>query len=92
MSSKYYIVSFDVTCDKRRRKLVKVLEEYGCRIQYSVFECYIRAGQYNTIKKRIDNIIKDNDRVHYHYLCSKDRKKVKYLGKTIATPSEYWVI
>ena len=34
-----YIVSYDITSNKLRRKIAKELENYGVRVQYSVFEC-----------------------------------------------------
>ena len=33
------LVSYDISDDKRRRKVCKILEGYGYRVQYSVFEC-----------------------------------------------------
>jgi CRISPR-associated protein Cas2 len=34
-----YIVSYDICDDKRLRKVAKVMEGFGQRVQYSVFEC-----------------------------------------------------
>lgn len=35
----FWLVCYDVRDDKRRRKLVKLLEQRCQRVQYSVFEC-----------------------------------------------------
>ena len=34
-----YLVCYDITSDRVRNKIVKTLEGYGRRVQYSVFEC-----------------------------------------------------
>jgi CRISPR-associated protein Cas2 len=34
-----YIVAYDVTSDKRRDKVFKVLKGAGARLQFSVFQC-----------------------------------------------------
>ncbi|NJK64957.1 MAG: CRISPR-associated endonuclease Cas2, partial [Synechococcaceae cyanobacterium SM2_3_1] len=38
---KLYVIAYDISCDRRRRKVSEVLEGYGKRAQYSVFECVI---------------------------------------------------
>ena len=37
----HYLVAYDICCPKRRRKLLKVLEDFAYRVQYSVFEMYV---------------------------------------------------
>ncbi len=40
MSSRIrYLVSYDICDPKRLRRVAKVLEGFGTRLQYSVFEC-----------------------------------------------------
>lgn len=34
-----YVVVYDITCDKERQRVDKVLKGFGFRIQKSVFEC-----------------------------------------------------
>ena len=36
-----YVISYDISENKIRNKVAKILEGYGKRIQYSVFECDI---------------------------------------------------
>ncbi|MBD2045501.1 CRISPR-associated endonuclease Cas2 [Coleofasciculus sp. FACHB-64] len=31
----FYVVTYDIPCDKRRRKISNLLEGYGRRVQYS---------------------------------------------------------
>jgi len=43
---RYVLIVYDVTLTKRRNDLVKVLEEYGVRIQKSVFEAHLGETKY----------------------------------------------
>ncbi len=39
MSRTRYLVSYDISNPKRLRRVAKVLESFGTRLQFSVFEC-----------------------------------------------------
>lgn len=43
-----YLISYDASSDKLRRKLSKILEGFGRRVQFSVFECDITKVQFKT--------------------------------------------
>ena len=42
------VVAYDISDDKRRLKVVKILEKSGIRINYSVFECMLTRTQLET--------------------------------------------
>ncbi|MCR5093348.1 MAG: CRISPR-associated endonuclease Cas2 [Lachnospiraceae bacterium] len=48
-----YLVSYDITSDKRRRKIAKELENYGRRVQYSVFECELDKARFSQLYKKL---------------------------------------
>ena len=63
----FYIVAYDITCDKRRRKVANLLEGYGRRVQYSVFECVLSESKYIELQKRLKkrvNLAEDNLRFY----------------------------
>ena len=58
-----YIVSYDISDDKRRRKFVKIIEDYGIRWQFSVFLCEFTVAEkkeFNTKIKKVINSKKDS--------------------------------
>lgn len=62
-----YIVSYDVSCNKRRKKVSDLLEGYGKRVQYSVFECMLPPRKYEELKQRLMgriNIKEDSIRIY----------------------------
>jgi len=40
-----WVIAYDSPSNKRRRKLAKLLEGYGERLQWSVFECHLQPHQ-----------------------------------------------
>lgn len=47
-----YVVAYDIPCDKRRKKISDLLEGYGQRVQYSVFECRLSSDKYKELLMR----------------------------------------
>lgn len=82
----FAVVCFDVCCNRRRQRVVKILNGHGWRIQYSVFEVRLRPEQFSQLKKRLQKVIKKQDRIHYYPLCGKDIATRMTNGK----PSIYW--
>jgi CRISPR-associated protein Cas2 len=63
----FYIIVYDIPCDKRRRQIANLLEGYGRRVQYSVFECVLPRGKYLELQKRLKpklNLEEDNLRFY----------------------------
>jgi len=67
-----YVICFDISSHKVRRKVTKLLEGYGHRVQYSMFECWITAKQLTVLKKEIKWLVASGDKVNYFHLCGKD--------------------
>jgi len=66
----YILVSYDIVQDKTRNKVSKLLEDFGVRIQKSVFECDLNDLQFSKLKKGVEKLIdKKADRVRYYSLC-----------------------
>lgn len=79
---RWLVVSYDIPDDKRRTKVMKTLQGYGQRVQFSVFECDIRPGDLRELERRLRQIIDhDVDDVRFYQLCENCQGKVKMLGK-----------
>lgn len=77
----FILISYDIVDDKKRTKVSKFLENYGTRVQYSVFECLISKEQLETIKKETKKIIDlSTDSIRFYSLCDSCLKKVEITG------------
>ena len=52
MAEQLWVIAYDSPSDKRRRKLAKLLEGYGERLQWSVFECRLQPHQLQQLRDR----------------------------------------
>jgi CRISPR-associated protein Cas2 len=52
-----YLVCYDIANDKRLRRVAKVMEAYGTRLQYSVFECPLDELRLEQAKAELRDII-----------------------------------
>jgi CRISPR-associated protein Cas2 len=77
----FYLVSYDISDNKRRRKVAEILLDYGDRVQYSVFECILDK---KLLDKMIGSIYKtvseDEDSVRIYTLCAGCVKDIAVIG------------
>lgn len=89
------LVSYDVstvTAAGRRRlhRVAKACEDYGVRVQNSVFECYVDWSQWLTLKDRLEKICNlEVDSLRYYNLGNSYHEKVIHVGaKPTVNPME----
>lgn len=78
-----FLICYDVTDDKLRTKIVKILESYGERIQYSVFEFNLNKAKIIEMKhKMIKGKLLDKKQMSFsmYPLCEECYKKVERYG------------
>ncbi len=64
-----WLVSYDVPDDRRRNRVAKLLQGYGERVQYSVFECVLDDDQYAALRRRMARLVNaQEDSVRFYRL------------------------
>ncbi len=78
----FYLVSFDIVDDRVRYRVVKIIKEYGIRVQKSVFECSrLTEKQLLRLKHRLEERIDHGeDSVRYYPICRDCLAKVETSG------------
>ena len=56
-----WVVAYDSPNTRRRRKLAKLLEGYGERLQWSVFECRLQPHQLQRLRQGLARIATADD-------------------------------
>ena len=80
------LVSYDVsTIDNkgktRLRKVAKICQNYGQRVQNSVFECVMDSAKFREVKNRLENLIdKDKDSLRFYNLGDSYKCKIEHIG------------
>lgn len=89
----FYVVSYDITDDPRRTKIANILEDFGDRVQYSVFECILDQGLLEKMISRLEKVVKeDEDSVRVYALCGNCEKVIKVIGQGEVTKEEKYYI
>lgn len=52
-----YIVTYDIRCDKRLRRVFRVCKDFGIHLQYSVFECDLTAPDKLRMESRLKEVM-----------------------------------
>jgi CRISPR-associated protein Cas2 len=87
----FIIVTYDVSTEtaagrKRLRRVAKVCESVGQRVQKSVFECQVDAMMYEDMERRLLAEIKlEEDNLRLYRLTESPAFHVKEYGKFRAT-------
>jgi len=84
----FYVVSYDISDDKRRNRVGNVLLDFGKRVQYSVFECILDDQLLKKMSQKLCQIISEDDSVRIYTLCAKCEKIVKIIGSGQVTKEE----
>lgn len=80
------LITYDVSIvdddgPKRLRYVAKTCEDYGQRVQNSVFECLVDPAQYILLKNRLLNIIKpEKDSLRFYHLGKNWKRRVEHYG------------
>ena len=82
----FVLVSYDVSTEdkegrKRLRKISKTCQNYGQRVQYSVFECLVAPAQWAALRaKLIDEMEPAKDSLRFYFLGANWRRRVEHVG------------
>ncbi|PIE57285.1 MAG: CRISPR-associated endonuclease Cas2 [Desulfobulbus propionicus] len=88
--SRFYAICFDVRDSRRGQKIANELLNFGHRVQYSLFECYLSDKELRELQQRINSLANmEEDHFRYYPLCGKDEEKVVALGGSKVENPDY---
>lgn len=77
----YDVVTKTAAGQKRLRKVAKTCENYGLRVQNSVFECIVDATQFKQLQLALQVIIDEKeDSLRFYQLGNNYKSKVIHVG------------
>lgn len=80
------LISYDVsTIDpggpRRLHRVAKTCQNYGQRVQFSVFECIVDPAQWATLRQKlIDEIEPKQDSLRFYFLGTNWKRRVEHVG------------
>jgi len=80
------LVTYDVSTktaegERRLRRVAQVCQDFGQRVQKSVFECSVDQATYEDLTRRLVGCIeKDEDSLRFYFLGSNWKRRVEHHG------------
>lgn len=89
----HYTVAYDITDDKRRNRVAKILKDFGTRIQYSVFECDTDRRALLRLQSRLEKAINSQeDTIIFYHLCATCKKHIDRIGRKKGLDSQSYIV
>lgn len=85
------LVTYDVSLVQpggttRLRRVAKACQDFGQRVQFSVFEIEVDPGQWAALKARLEGLIDPKqDSLRYYYLGANWRRRIEHVGAKAVT-------
>jgi CRISPR-associated protein Cas2 len=75
------LVAYDIREPKRLSKIAKICQDFGVRIQYSVFECRLEADSFDRFWSKLnDTLDPDQDRITAYKVCATCARDIRDAG------------
>ncbi|MCQ3938578.1 MAG: CRISPR-associated endonuclease Cas2 [Chloroflexi bacterium] len=79
--TRFYIVAYDISSDKRRNKVHKILSGFGQWTQFSLFELFINGKELVLLQNKLEKVLNtEKDSVRFYPLCAACLKQVETVG------------
>ena len=88
------LVCYDVNTSeepgkRRLRRIAKHCENWGQRVQFSVFECLVDPAQWVALRTRlVDAMDEDKDSLRFYFLGANWERRVEHVGAKVAINPE----
>lgn len=77
----FLVVSYDISDDRRRREVMKALQDFGARVQFSVFECRLMPSEIEKLKKRLRPYVREaQDSIRFYFIGAEDVPRIQVMG------------
>ena len=77
----FYVVAYDISSDRRRYRVHRILSGFGRWTQYSLFECFLTRKEMVELRARLNKKLEpEEDSVRFYALCQACLKRVETIG------------
>jgi len=76
-----YVIAYDISDNRRRTKVHKILVGFGKWTQYSLFECFLTRKQLVLLRSKLaEHLVEQQDSVRFYQLCANCVERVETVG------------
>lgn len=78
------LVAYDITDEKRLHRVARICEDWGVRVQYSVFECRLEADAFDRFWEQLKGEIDPSeDRLVAYKICLNCAREIRGAGTMV---------
>jgi CRISPR-associated protein Cas2 len=75
------LVAYDISEPKRLQRVARICEDWGMRLQYSVFECRLEADAFDRFWSELTAVIEpQKDKLTAFKICTKCAREIRSYG------------
>lgn len=89
---RFYVVAYDISDDRRRTRVHKILLGFGKWTQYSLFECFLTDKQRVQMRAKLDKHLKETDSVRFYQMCTTCVAKTETVGGAPPAPDTTFIV
>ncbi len=79
--TQFFVVAYDISSNKRRAKVHKILSGFGEWTQYSLFELFLTDKELVLLQNKLEKVLDSrSDSVRFYPLCGACVKRVETVG------------
>ena len=88
------VFTYDISRDKKRRRVARVLETAATRVQYSVFEARMSRGRAASVAQRIAAELEPGDSLRVYAIGANGERRTKVYGDAVPIEpiGDYWLV
>jgi CRISPR-associated protein Cas2 len=80
------VLAYDISDPKRLAKVASACEDFGVRVQYSIFECHLEPDQFNDLWLTLLCLInEDEDRLVAYRIDARSAKETETAGTMVCS-------
>jgi len=77
----YDVNTQDISGRRRLRRVARACQDFGQRVQFSVFECEVDPAQWTALRARlVGEIDQETDSLRFYHLGANAARRVEHVG------------
>lgn len=88
------LIAYDITCPKRLHRVADLCEQFGVRVQKSLFECWLDEDRFGDLWQRLQLLVDpETDQIVAYVLDNKAAKRRRTYGERMTvTEKRSWCV
>ena len=78
-----HLVAYDIRHPVRLRRVAKVCEDFGIRVEYSVFECDLSDEHFSRLWLALQQVIDEEDAILAYRICGACVQRIESMGSVL---------